>query len=138
MANPVFSFNNIHHTAHSKLTPYNTSVTYLAQPQRFKAKFADKQGNRYYRKGRFISVYYDCNPLTLRKVDQTLAMDEEVLRRTHLRARSILDYVNKPIEKKNPYLQAARKEMELDRAAIHQRNETVEQVIEDMRTDDGS
>jgi len=65
-------------------------------------------------------------------------MDEEVLRRTHLRARSILDYVNKPIEKKNPYLQAARKEMELDRAAIHQRNETVEQVIEDMRTDDGS
>ena len=110
----------------------------ILQPHRFKAKYPDKEGNRYYRKGRFISIYYDCNPLTQKQVDLTLSMSEEVLRRTHLRARSILDYVNISREDKNPYVQRAKREQAKHRAAVHHRNETVEQVIEDMRGDDGS
>ena len=73
-------------------------------PHRFKAKFADKQGNRYYSKGRFISVYYDSNPTVMRKVEQQLIMEEEILRNTHLKARSILDYVNIARPEKNPYV----------------------------------
>jgi ribosomal protein S6 len=58
---------------------------------RFKAKFADKEGKRYYEIGRFISIYYDANPATMRGVEQILKLDEEILRNTHLRARSVLD-----------------------------------------------
>jgi ribosomal protein S6 len=73
-------------------------------PHRFRARFADKEGNRYYRKGRFVSIYYDSNPSTMRQVEQILTMDEQVLRNTHLRARSVLDYVNIAREEKNPYV----------------------------------
>jgi ribosomal protein S6 len=73
-------------------------------PHRFRARFADRQGNRYYRKGRFVSVYYDSNPATMRQVEQILTMDENVLRNTHLRARSILDFVNITRQDKNPYV----------------------------------
>jgi len=65
-------------------------------------------------------------------------MSEAVLRKTHLRARSVLDYANVQIEKKNPFLQQVMEDMELERQAVAHRNETVEQVIEDMRTDNGS
>jgi len=71
-------------------------------------------------------------------VDQTLALSEEVLRRTHLRARSILDYANITREKKNPYLRRVVREEEAHQEAMQHRNETVEHVIEDMRTDDGT
>lgn len=102
-------------------------------PHRFKAKFADKEGNRYYRKGRFISVYYDSNPLTMRQVEQALRMDEEVLRNTHLKARSVLDMVNISREERNPYIKEVKKVQKEQRKATHLMNETVEQVIEDMR-----
>jgi ribosomal protein S6 len=78
-------------------------------PHRFRARFADKQGNRYYNKGRFVSVYYDSNPATMRQVEQILTMDENVLRNSHLRARSILDYVNIARQDKNPYMRKAAK-----------------------------
>jgi len=107
-------------------------------PQRFRAKYPDKQGNRYYEKGRFISIYYDSNPLTMRLVEQTLAMNEEVLRNTHLKARSILDFANISRAERNPYIRQVEKMLELERQAIARRNETVENVIEDMRTEDGS
>jgi hypothetical protein len=55
---------------------------------RFKAKFPDKQGNRYYQKGRFISVYYDSN-YNDATGGTSPTMDEEVLRNTHLKTRSI-------------------------------------------------
>ena len=87
------------------------------QPHRFRAKYPDKAGNRYFRKGRFLSCYFDCNPYTLRLVDQTLAMNEDVLRRTHLRARSKMDYVNIKKKKYNPYLQRVAEEMELEQQA---------------------
>lgn len=104
-------------------------------PHRFKAKYADKEGNRYYQKGRFISVYYDSNPTAMRAVEQILAMDEEVLRNTHLKARSILDYVNIAREERNPYIKEVKRDEQLHLEAVKHRNETVEQVIDDMRTD---
>jgi ribosomal protein S6 len=81
-------------------------------PHRFKAKYADKEGRRYWTKGRFISVYYDSNPLTMQQVDHILKLDEEVLRSTHLRARSVLDYINMPKVDRNPYLKRADKILE--------------------------
>jgi predicted nucleic acid-binding Zn-ribbon protein len=73
-------------------------------PHRFRAKFPDTQGNRYYKKGRFISVYYDASPATMKQVQNLITMDDTVLRQTHLKARSVLDYINNPHEKKNPYI----------------------------------
>jgi hypothetical protein len=51
-----------------------------------------------------VSIYYDSNPSTMRQVEQILTMDEQVLRNTHLRARSVLDSVNIAREEKNPYV----------------------------------
>lgn len=81
-------------------------------PQRFKARFADKQGTRYYTKGRFISIYYDSSPATMRQVEQILTMDEDVLRNTHLKARSLMDFVNIGREERNPFIKEVLKEME--------------------------
>lgn len=105
-------------------------------PQRFRARFADKQGTRYYYKGRFISIYYDSNPATMRQVEQILAMDEEVLRNTHLKARSILDFVNIGREERNPYIRKVLQEQKQEQKRAHVLNENVEAVIEDMRLDD--
>jgi len=74
-------------------------------PHRFKAKYADKEGTRYYKKGRFISVYYDASPQTMKTVERELSMEEQILRNTHLKARSKLDTINTMNEKKNPYIQ---------------------------------
>lgn len=82
-------------------------------PHRFKAKYADREGNRYYKKGRFFSIYYDSNPLTQKEVDGILKMDEQVLRNTHLKARNKLWYVNIAREDKNPYI---RRVMEMEDA----------------------
>ena len=74
-------------------------------PHRYKAKYPDyltKQ--RYYEQGRFISVYYDANPATLKLVETILSMNDQVLRSTHLKARSKLDWINHKHEK-NPYIQ---------------------------------
>ena len=74
-------------------------------PHRFKAKYADREGNRYYEKGRFFSIYYDSNPNVQKEVDSILKMDELVLRNTHLKVRNKLWYVNIAKEEKNPYIQ---------------------------------
>lgn len=71
-------------------------------------------------------------------VDQTLAMSDQVLRRTHLRARSILDFVKIGVPKHNPYVQRVLHEEEKEREAIQHRNDTVEQVIDDMKAEDSS
>lgn len=83
-------------------------------PHRFRAKYPDTQGNRYYKKGRFISIYYDASPLTMRQVEASISLDEVVLRQTHLRTRSKLDYVNIKNEDKNPYI---RKVMQMEQEA---------------------
>lgn len=105
-------------------------------PHRFQARFADKQGTRYYTKGRFISIYYDSNPATMRQVEQILTMEEEVLRNTHLKARSILDFVNIGREERNPYIQRVLKEQRQELKQTKVLNKNVEAVIEDMRLDD--
>jgi len=73
-------------------------------PHRFKAKYADKEGNRYYKKGRFISVYYDANPGIQKDVEKILRSDEQVLRNTHLKTRTTLDNINTNNVRNNPYL----------------------------------
>jgi ribosomal protein S6 len=75
-------------------------------PHRFQARYPDKEGNRYYPRGRFVSLYYDSSPVVMRQVEQLLATNEDVvLRNTHLKSQSILDFVNISNEKYNPYLQ---------------------------------
>mmetsp|Transcript_36068 Transcript_36068/g.75811 ORF Transcript_36068/g.75811 Transcript_36068/m.75811 type:complete len:135 (-) Transcript_36068:265-669(-) len=74
-------------------------------PHRFKAKYADREGNRYYEKGRFISVFYDANPNVMRQVEGILNLNEEILRNTHLRATNKFMDVNNMRENKNPYVQ---------------------------------
>jgi ribosomal protein S6 len=73
-------------------------------PHRFRAKYPDREGNRYFKKGRFVSIFYDSNPQTMRQVEDILRMNEEVLRNTHLKARNKLWYVNIAREDKNPYI----------------------------------
>ncbi len=74
-------------------------------PHRFKAKYADREGNRYYEKGRFLSIFYDSNPLVQKEVDSILKLDEQVLRNTHFKVRNKLWYVNVAKEEKNIYIQ---------------------------------
>jgi len=80
-------------------------------PHRFKAKYPDARGQRYFEKGRFISIYYDSSPKVMRQVEGILNLSDQVLRNTHLRARNKMDFVNVEQEKKNPYI------MELKRTA---------------------
>ena len=82
-------------------------------PHRFKAKYADLEGNRYYKDGRFFSIYYDANPIVQKEVDGILKLDEQVLRNTHLKARNKLWFVNIAREDKNPYIQ---KVLEMEKA----------------------
>lgn len=74
-------------------------------PHRFKARHPDREGNRYYEKGRFFSIYYDSNPKTMHSIQSILSKNEEVLRQTHLKVRNKLWYVNIDREEKNPYIQ---------------------------------
>jgi ribosomal protein S6 len=108
-------------------------------PHRFRAKFPDTQGNRYYQKGRFISFYYDASPGTMRQVESVISMDDTVLRQTHLRARSKLDFVNNPNENQNPYIKRVLREEE-EEALIamtsdvgeEEEQEEVAETIEDL------
>jgi len=74
-------------------------------PHRFKAKHMDQDGNRYFKKGRFVSIYYDSNPVIMREVEGILNLNEDVLRKTHLKVPNKLWYINIQNEKKNPYIQ---------------------------------
>mmetsp|Transcript_17706 Transcript_17706/g.25859 ORF Transcript_17706/g.25859 Transcript_17706/m.25859 type:complete len:145 (-) Transcript_17706:299-733(-) len=91
-------------------------------PHRFKAKYADREGNRYYKNGRFFSIYYDSNPMVQKEVDGLLRMDEEVLRNTHLKARNKLWYVNIAREDKNPYIQRVLEMEKMDATAAAVKN----------------
>ena len=82
-------------------------------PHRFKAKYADREGNRFYEKGRFISVFYDANPNVMRQVHGILNLDDQILRTTHLRASNKFEEVNNLKENKNPYIQEVLEELEL-------------------------
>jgi ribosomal protein S6 len=116
-------------------------------PHRVKAKYPDyRTGQRYYEKGRYISVYYDANPTTVAILDQKLALNDIVLRSSQLRARSKLDLIEMQKLDKNPYVQ---KVLKMDRekqerakaedlaiaSATSSSDAVVEQIIDDMRTD---
>ncbi len=75
-------------------------------PHRIQAKHPDyKTGQRYYEKGRYISVYYDANPATQAQVQTFFSLNDQVLRQTHLKARSKLDFIAMQRPDKNPYMQ---------------------------------
>ena len=74
-------------------------------PHRFKAKYTDRVGNRYFEKGRHISVFYDASPAVMRQVEGVLNLNEDVLRNTHLKAKCKFDDINNVRENKNPYIQ---------------------------------
>jgi ribosomal protein S6 len=87
-------------------------------PHKFRAKYPDTQGNRYYKKGRFVSIYYDASPLTMRAVEASISLNDCVLRQTHLKTRSKLDLVNVRNEKKNPYILKLKRQEEEEEEAI--------------------
>ena len=106
-------------------------------PVRMKAKSTDQLGQRYFEKGRFISVYMDCNPRVRESVHNILALDQDILRQTHLRARSLLDNVNLAKEKTNPFVQRylrqkERKEMEQQQQKEQQQKQQQQQQAEQM------
>lgn len=74
-------------------------------PHRFKAKYTDRDGNRYFEKGRFISVFYDSSPAVMRQVEGVLNLNEDILRNTHLKARNKFDDINNVRMNKNSYVQ---------------------------------
>ena len=93
-------------------------------PHRFKAKYPDYlTQQRYYEQGRFISIYYDSNPTTLKQVETVLTMNDQVLRVTHLKSRSKLDWINYKHEK-NPYVQRV---LKADRDAVLE-NQKAEEI----------
>jgi ribosomal protein S6 len=116
-------------------------------PHRFQANYPDYlTQQRYYEKGRFVSIYYDANPTTLQHVENILTMNDQVLRVTHLKCRSKLDYITMEREEKNPYIQRILKE---DRRIQEQRkaediaiatattssDNVIENVIDGMKDD---
>lgn len=48
----------------------------------------------------------------MRQVEQLLTLDEAVLRHTHLKTRSIIDFVNTEQEHKNPYVRRVKQEQD--------------------------
>lgn len=113
-------------------------------PHRFQAKYPDYlTQQRYYDQGRFISIYYDANPETLKQVETILNMNDQVLRATHLRARSKLDWIAMERQDKNPYVQ---KVLRYERDTLERRKAedmaiataatsvdvTVESLVDDM------
>ena len=114
-------------------------------PHRVQAKYPDyKTGQRYYEKGRYISLYYEAGPQTIKDVEKILSMNDQVLRNTHLKTRSKLDYISIQKEDKNPYVrrikQADRLESE-NRAAEElaistaRADTAVDAVMEQMKDD---
>ena len=114
-------------------------------PHRVQAKYPDyKTGQRYYEKGRYISLYYEAGPQTIKDVEKILSMNDQVLRNTHLKTRSKLDYISIQKEDKNPYVrrvkQADRLESETraaeELAISTARGDTaVDAVMEQMKDD---
>ena len=117
-------------------------------PHRFKAKYPDYlTQQRYYEQGRFISMYYDANPATLKQVETVLNMNDQVLRVTHLKSRSKLDWINHKHDK-NPYVQRVLKQdrdlLEQQKAEdaaiataaiVNNTEELIENVIDNMKDD---
>lgn len=75
-------------------------------PNRFRARYPDETtGSRYFKKGRFVSVYYDSNPKVMNEVENMVKIHDDVLRETHLKVQNKMWYVNVVNENKNPYIQ---------------------------------
>jgi hypothetical protein len=91
-------------------------------------------------------LYYDANPATLGEVDKILSMNDQVLRNTHLKARSKLEWITMQRPEKNPYVQRVLRLDELERqtrlaedtavaTAATSGDSIVESLIEDMKQD---
>jgi ribosomal protein S6 len=73
-------------------------------PYRFKARHANKDGERYYEQGRFISIRFDASPQIMLGVERIIRLDEDVLRYTTLRNPDFASKVNVMKLKKNPFV----------------------------------
>merc|ERR1712071_262333 len=85
-------------------------------PHRFKSRYPDLDGNRYFKRGRFVSIYYDSSPKTMQEVMGLLRMDDEVLRHTHLKVRNKMWDVNIDKVENNPYIQRVLEMERLEKA----------------------
>ena len=95
-------------------------------PHRVQAKNPDYiTGQRYFEKGRYISLYYDSNPSTRAQVEKILSMNDQVLRNTHLKARSKLDLITIQRPERNPYIQQV---LRMDKEAM---NDEDNKILED-------
>ena len=75
-------------------------------------------------RGRFVSIYYDARPQTMRGVMSILRLDESVLRNTHLKVRNPLWDVNIQNEKKNPYIQRVMRQYQNEESRQQQQDKT--------------
>ena len=93
-------------------------------PHRFKARHPDLDGNRYFKRGRFVSIYYDSKPQCMHEVMGLLRMNDEVLRHTHLKVRNKIWDVNIDKVEKNPYIQKVL-QMEREAKEIEKKDESI-------------
>ncbi len=73
-------------------------------PFRFKARHANKDGERYYEQGRYISLRFDASPQIMSGVERIIRLDEDILRYTTLRNKDFASKVNVLKLKKNPFV----------------------------------
>uniref|UniRef100_A0A7S2V599 30S ribosomal protein S6, chloroplastic n=1 Tax=Fibrocapsa japonica TaxID=94617 RepID=A0A7S2V599_9STRA len=60
-------------------------------PYRFRSRHASPGEGRYFYFGRFISTFFDASPTTLKELDDILGLDENMLRRTNLKPKSLME-----------------------------------------------
>ena len=85
-------------------------------PHRVQAKYPDfLTQQRYFEKGRIISLYYDASPQTMQQVEKLLSLNDQILRQAHLKARSKLDFITMQRPEKNPYVQKVLRREEQER-----------------------
>mmetsp|Transcript_9944 Transcript_9944/g.20273 ORF Transcript_9944/g.20273 Transcript_9944/m.20273 type:complete len:133 (-) Transcript_9944:82-480(-) len=72
-------------------------------PMRRKAKFADREGNRYFDDGRMINMRFDTNPNTLRELQRIVMLQEDVISNTVTREKDWSEYANVKKLKQNRF-----------------------------------
>ena len=108
-------------------------------PQKYRARLPDPDGNRHFMKGRYISVYYDSSPNVVEEVDYLLTFNEHIVRFSHLRARSTLDYLSIGKEWENPYIQQVLSErLQNEEEKEQEEDETPVDNVEQIEQNAGS
>ncbi|GMH55766.1 hypothetical protein TrRE_jg10933 [Triparma retinervis] len=72
-------------------------------PMRAKARFADREGNRYFDEGRLVNIRFDTNPATLREVQRIVKLQEAVISETITREKDVSREANVKKMKQNKF-----------------------------------